>query len=351
VTCTCSPGGQERVRIRESVIEHPPRARVACRPCTHRRPPRACAPRFAPRRRRAAAAARRRRDLPRDEVATAAPGRVNSRIRRELAGGTIEGQHRGECSGHWRRAKYRVERQLASRDDSFRALGVNIVLSSLCMETCSQSDGSGCTTIGVPLIPRLRLLTANADTPRVLSEGSVTSEKPLAENISSGCFYQLSPGVSFAGLQRIVELFLPQRVGAGVECTTDHLCQHFVRPATLPAGWMQVTDHTDLEAHAQAYVHTATGKWQRDPPAGTRSFVQMLADEPTMTQYVGEPTHLLSKAWKGDFVHLLNALRAFVVAQPDGSPECFFWCHLFSVDHHTDDFGTFPKPNPLCLRV
>lgn len=207
------------------------------------------------------------------------------------------------------------------------------------METCDEG-GRG-TAIGLPLIPRLQLLKAYADTPRVLSEGSSGTQKPSAEFCVLGRLPQLSPGITFAGLQRIVELFLPQRFGQcfGAEYTTGQLCQHFVRPATLPAGWMQITDHTDSEVHAQAYVHTPTGKWQQDPPAGTRSFIQMVAEEPTMTQYVGEPTHILSPAWKGSFVQLMNALRVFVAAQPPGSPECFFWSHLFSVDHHTDDLG------------
>eukprot|EP01043_Picozoa_sp_COSAG02_P093340 COSAG02_NODE_29862_length_561_cov_1.216450_1_plen_107_part_01 len=107
------------------------------------------------------------------------------------------------------------------------------------MQTCVRSDGCGGTAIEMQLVPRLRLLTANADMTAAPSEESVT-QKPSAETTSLRAGSELSLGVSFAGLQRIVELFFPQSVSSAIKYTTDDLCQHFIRPATLPTGWMQV---------------------------------------------------------------------------------------------------------------
>lgn len=202
-------------------------------------------------------------------------------------------------------------------------------------------------------VPRLRLelngvrsaaaavLTAAAESTEARSDGGDASNEavPFASSESSLAGCGSSSGISFTGLQHIVELFLS--TDAALQYTAADLCHSFVRPATVPSGWVDVAELADPHArsYGHTYVHAATGKRQTEPPIGTRSFNAMIAAEPTMARYVGEPTHFLSSQWTGQFGDLVQALGKFVAARPEGSPECFFWWHPFAVNHHTDKFG------------
>ena len=114
-----------------------------------------------------------------------------------------------------------------------------------------------------------------------------------------------------------------------------------IKPATVPEGWRDdaVVINKAKRWYKHTYVETATGKRQDTAPPGTRSFCEMLLESKQTAVYVGKPTHFLSHAWLYKFLNLIDALTAFVAAQPEGNPEWFFW------------FDVSTRRNPYHTRI
>jgi hypothetical protein len=148
-------------------------------------------------------------------------------------------------------------------------------------------------------------------------------------------------GISVAGLLHAVELF---RAHTHPGTTTSDICHAYLKPATVPPGWVDAAELIKVDAEGNDisgrcwYTHTyreiATGRTQPDAPPGTRSFCALLEADPATAHLVGKPTHFLSHAWLYKFPNLVEALRAWVAGQPAGSPEPFFWFDTFSIDEH-----------------
>ena len=157
---------------------------------------------------------------------------------------------------------------------------------------------------------------------------------------SAGDFCGDNTGISFAGLLHAAKLF-----GADEACTTSDICHQYVRPATVPAGWIDQpelmtfddagNDISHMRWYKHVYQRVNSAQSQPVPPAGTQSFCDLLLQDPETACFVGAPTVFLSHAWLYKFLNLLGALEAFVATQPDDAPEVFFWFDTFSIDEHS----------------
>ena len=118
--------------------------------------------------------------------------------------------------------------------------------------------------------------------------------------------------------------------------TTSDICHRYIKPETLPTGWVDEATLTDAEKrwYSHSYVDTVSRTRQDAPPPGTRSYCELLLADPATRHFVGRPTHFLSHAWLYRFANLVEALKAFVAAQPPGSPPVFFWYDCFCIDEH-----------------
>eukprot|EP01046_Picozoa_sp_COSAG06_P037427 COSAG06_NODE_4223_length_4454_cov_5.117566_4_plen_727_part_00 len=149
-------------------------------------------------------------------------------------------------------------------------------------------------------------------------------------------------GISVGGLLRVITMLMAQRDGT---VTTSDFCQRFIKPRTVPAGWvdepqliLEDDDGNDVSAnrwYTHSYVQSATDERQSAPPSGTRSMCALLKADPASAHLVGKPTHFLSHAWTYKFIELVSAIQGFVSELPEGSEEStFFWFDCFSLDQH-----------------
>ena len=74
------------------------------------------------------------------------------------------------------------------------------------------------------------------------------------------------------------------------------------------------------------------------------STCQRLAADPATAGFIGTPTLFFSHAWLQKFLNNVDALRAFVAARPEGSPEAFFWYDCFAIDQHECQYPDPAKP-------
>ena len=87
-------------------------------------------------------------------------------------------------------------------------------------------------------------------------------------------------GISAAGLRHVVALFAKNLLE---DATTSDLCQAYLKPRTVPAGWADEAELIDPANrwYKHAYRCVETGEAQSAPPStGTRSFCRLLAAEP-----------------------------------------------------------------------
>lgn len=131
-------------------------------------------------------------------------------------------------------------------------------------------------------------------------------------------------GISFAGLEALHDKC---KDGITSVTTTSDVCHTLIKPATVPAGWLDEVTliNPDKRWFAHSYREIATGKTQTHSPPGTASYCELLLADPVTSKFVGKPTVFLSHAWLYCFLNVLEALRAFVSSRPLGSPEVFFW--------------------------
>jgi tetratricopeptide (TPR) repeat protein len=118
--------------------------------------------------------------------------------------------------------------------------------------------------------------------------------------------------------------------------STSAVCHTVIKPMTVPDGWLDKAVLTNPEKgwYSHEYLDRGTGKLQKAAPVGTSSYCEKLRDNSHTSHLVAEPTVFFSHAWGFCFLNVLAAMRAFVDAQPPGSPQVFFWFDTFSIDEH-----------------
>ena len=139
-------------------------------------------------------------------------------------------------------------------------------------------------------------------------------------------------GISVAGLRRVAATLCPQ---LGAADTTSDVCHAAVKPATVPAGWSCAATVTDAARrwYSHEYTELASGRAQKQPPAGTRSYCEVLDADPATCELVGRPTHFLSHAWTHRFEDVVEAL-ALREEESEDDGVCFYWFDCFSLDEH-----------------
>jgi hypothetical protein len=126
--------------------------------------------------------------------------------------------------------------------------------------------------------------------------------------------------------------------------TTSDACHALVKPATVPLGWVDEPEPLAVDEHGNdirsrcwykhRYRRREGGEAQGTAPAGTRSYCQLLLDDPATAHLVGKPTIFFSHAWLYKFANVVAALRAFVDGLPADAPPQFIWFDCFSIDEH-----------------
>ena len=124
--------------------------------------------------------------------------------------------------------------------------------------------------------------------------------------------------------------------------TTSDVCHTIVKPATVPAGWLDEPELVDPARrwYRHRYRRTVSGAHDSAaaggdmPPAGTRSYCELLLDSAATAHLVGKPTLFFSHAWLYKFANVVAALRAFIDALPPDAPPQFIWFDCFSIDEH-----------------
>ena len=158
--------------------------------------------------------------------------------------------------------------------------------------------------------------------------GTIATALP---NVEEYCRY----GISVDGLLHVLKMFDPPD-----DTTTSDICHAHVKPATVPDGWIDKAELTNVEKRWYSHQYqnqslaAADRAWQAQAPNGTRSFCELLEANPATARFVGAPTHFLSHAWSYKFKDVVAGLRAWVSALPDGSQTAYFWFDVFSIDEH-----------------
>eukprot|EP01047_Picozoa_sp_COSAG01_P102419 COSAG01_NODE_32012_length_587_cov_5.768443_1_plen_191_part_10 len=122
-----------------------------------------------------------------------------------------------------------------------------------------------------------------------------------------------------------LEAFLREHTERGAltaDSTTSDACHALVKPATVPPGWVDEPEPLTIDAHGNdirsrcwykhRYRRREGGEAQGTAPPGTRSYCQLLLDDPATAHLVGRPTIFFSHAWLYKFANVVAALRAFV---------------------------------------
>ena len=138
-------------------------------------------------------------------------------------------------------------------------------------------------------------------------------------------------GASIELLHHIIVVF-----GVTADMTTSDVCHKLLKPATTPEGWEDLATLTNAEKrwYDHRYRNTSTGETRDDAPPGTRSYCAAALCHAMTADWVGQPTHFVSHAWKYKFVEVVRALRAFADAQDGGGAPMFFWFDCLSIDEH-----------------
>ena len=67
-----------------------------------------------------------------------------------------------------------------------------------------------------------------------------------------------------------------------------------------------VTEEGRRDWYSLAYTDEATGETHSTAPCGTRSYCEVLADDPATSHFVGRPNVFLSHAWLFNFRELVE---------------------------------------------
>jgi hypothetical protein len=157
--------------------------------------------------------------------------------------------------------------------------------------------------------------------------------------------------------------FLKPALAIDVDTTTSDLCHAFIKPATLPRGWVDEPEllHNDDEGndissrrwYKHIYRRQGATETQSEPPPGTRSMCAELAADPASAHFVGKPTHFLSHAWLYKILNVVGALEEFEASQPEGSPTIFWWFDTFALDEvcRAQRLPSLPIHVVLCLTL
>ena len=106
-----------------------------------------------------------------------------------------------------------------------------------------------------------------------------------------------------------LEAFLREHTESGAltaDSTTSDACHALVKPATVPSGWIDEPELLAVDEHGNDirsrcwYKHRyrrrqGVGEVQGTAPPGTRSYCQLLLDDPAMVHLVGKPTIFFSQ--------------------------------------------------------
>jgi hypothetical protein len=157
--------------------------------------------------------------------------------------------------------------------------------------------------------------------------------EPVSAELAADAEVYCQYGISLAGLEALHASHTKQ---VNATTTTSDLCHTIIKPATVPAGWVDEVTLIDPEKRwfGHSYRESATGQTQQHSPPGTMSYCELLLADTATAHHVGRPTVFLSHAWLYLFLNVLSALRAFVASLPAGSPEVFFWFDCCSIDEH-----------------
>eukprot|EP01043_Picozoa_sp_COSAG02_P074630 COSAG02_NODE_15025_length_1212_cov_0.663073_1_plen_172_part_10 len=108
-----------------------------------------------------------------------------------------------------------------------------------------------------------------------------------------------------------LEAFLREHTEKGTltaDSTTSDICHALVRPATVASGWVDEPEPLTTDEHGNDirsrcwYRHRYRrqgqgGEAQGTAPPGTRSYCQLLLDDPATAHIVGQRTVFFSHAW------------------------------------------------------
>jgi tetratricopeptide (TPR) repeat protein len=159
-------------------------------------------------------------------------------------------------------------------------------------------------------------------------------------------------GISMAGILHVIRrLEAEGRIDQST--TTSDLCQALIKPKTVPPGWVDKAvllqtddDGNDIRGkrwYKHTYRNVDTGEEQAKHPPGTRSFCEVLLADPETRHFVSKPTHFISHAWLYKILNVVGALETFTAAQPDDTPEIYFWLDCFAIDEHKSQAATYTQ--------
>jgi hypothetical protein len=180
------------------------------------------------------------------------------------------------------------------------------------------------------------------------AEGIPPEQKPNTPDTTAAAAPSVLPtAVEYArhGIAvEALEAFLHQQDTVTDLSTTSDVCHAVIRPATVPHGWADIAELLLTDAHGNdirgrcwykhSYCRQKGGEAQATAPPGTRSYCQLLLEDPATAHLVGKPTIFFSHAWLYKFANVVAALRALVDGLPPGTPSQYIWFDCFSIDEH-----------------
>ena len=125
--------------------------------------------------------------------------------------------------------------------------------------------------------------------------------------------------------------------------TTDEVCHTIIKPATVPAGWVEIVQPKAVSwgtMYVTKYKNLTTGELSPHPPPGTGALSDVL--QRLGHSGIGKATVFFSHAWKFKFVDVVMAMRTFVDRQRAAGNyiDVFFWFDCCVVDEHASQ--SFP---------
>eukprot|EP01052_Picozoa_sp_SAG31_P006934 SAG31_NODE_325_length_17671_cov_9.902743_15_plen_602_part_00 len=118
--------------------------------------------------------------------------------------------------------------------------------------------------------------------------------------------------------------------------STSDVCHTILKPMTTPDGWVNVPTLINPAQSWYRHQYHPQGRptqLQSEPPAGTRSYADILLADPDLAELVGFPTVFWSHPWKDLFAQV-------VATMAEQYPEEFVWFDCAVLDEHASQSFT-----------